>query len=58
LRREWQQLQRKRRRGVDQRVLWLAPVSQSTPSGRAQWADAHAAPQRRPDPRAGHWESG
>src|SRR3984893_19231497 len=50
-RREW-------RRGVDQRVLWLAPVPQSTPSGRAQLADAHAAPQRRSDPRAGHWESG
>src|SRR5216684_4976177 len=50
-RREW-------RRGVEQRVLWLAPVSQSPPSGRAQWADAHAAPQRRTDPRAGHWESG
>src|ERR1700737_1462282 len=49
--REW-------RRGVDQRVLWLASVSQSPPSGRAQWADAHAAPQRRADPRAGHWESG
>src|ERR1700680_3595319 len=49
--REW-------RRGVDQRVLWLAPVPQSAPSGRAQWADADAAPQRRSDPRAGHWESG
>src|SRR6202140_1522577 len=50
-RREW-------RRGVDQRVLWLAPVPESAPSGRAQWADAHAAPQRRTDPRAGHWKSG
>src|SRR5271169_965797 len=49
--REW-------RGGVDERVLWLAPVPQSAPSGRAQWADAHAAPQRRADPRAGHWESG
>src|ERR1700688_479913 len=50
-RREW-------RLGVDQRVLWLAAVPQSAPSGRAQWADAHTAPQRRSDPRAGHWESG
>src|ERR1700730_3242086 len=49
--REW-------RRGVDQRVLWLAPVPESAPSGGAQWADAHATSQRRSDPRAGHWESG